>query len=131
MGLRVARLRAVVLLAVLGLAGCTGADKPAANAELVPPPTNYKRQIAVFLREHLTDRADFHGAQVAPPALKQVGPSQHYVVCMRFNGHGERKDKVAIYLGSSVAQFIDAKPELCGDAVFQPFQDLEDITPPI
>jgi hypothetical protein len=84
----------------------------------------------MYLRTELTDRADFRGALIAEPAMKPVGASQHYVVCLRFNGHNQRKDKAIVYLDGQVTQFVDSKPEQCGGAVFAPFQTLDDITPP-
>ena len=44
-------------------------------------PTNYRGTLVTFLRQSLTDRSDFHCVTIAEPALKPVGPSQHYAVC--------------------------------------------------
>ena len=68
---------------------------------------------------------------IAEPALKPVGPSQHYVVCVQFNPRGQIKTtKAAVYLSGQMTQFIDATPEQCADAVYQPFKELEAATPP-
>ena len=120
------------LLASLTAAGCAGGSdpKPPENAQSGPPPAQYKAQIAAFLRTTLVQRADFQGTLIGAPALKPVGQNQHYVVCLKFSPRSEFKEKVVIYLGESIAQFIDASPGQCADAAYQPFQDLEDMMPP-
>jgi hypothetical protein len=35
----------------------------------------------------------------------------------------------AIYLSGNIVQFVDATPEQCGNAPYQPFKELEDVTP--
>jgi hypothetical protein len=131
----IARAGLVILLTAITAAGCNGGfggAKSAPPAQAVDPnayPANYRRQIAGFLQTTLKDRADFGGALIASPALKTVGQNQHYVVCLQLNGHNERKDKVLIYLAGSLQQYVDATPELCGDAAYQPFQELADEMP--
>jgi hypothetical protein len=114
------------------LAGCSfNTQHPA--APVVDPnlfPQNYRKQIAVYLSQELMDRADFRGAQISQPVLKPVGgPTPHYVVCLRFNGHSQIKNKMTIYLAGDIAQFVDAAPEQCSDAVYQPFAELEQVAP--
>jgi hypothetical protein len=122
----------VSLLAAMTVAGCSGfgREKPAPAVDPNAYPTNYRKQIASFLLQTLSDRADFGGALITAPAMKPIGQSQHYVVCLQLNGHNQRRDKVVIYLDGAIQQFIDSKPEQCGDAVYQPFQELADETPP-
>lgn len=118
------------LLVALGAAGCS-LSKPAKPAVQVDPnayPANYRNEIASLLRTMLTNRLDFSGAFISQPVLKQVGDSQHYVVCVQLNG-SEHKDKAAIFLAGGVNQFIQATPELCGDAVYQPFGELAGVVP--
>jgi hypothetical protein len=125
---------AVISTALLAasLAGCSfNTQHPA--APVVDPnlyPQNYRKQVAVFLTTELTDRADFRGARISPPALKPVGgDTPHYVVCLQFNGHSQIKNKMAIYLAGDIVQFIDAAPEQCSDAAYQPFTELEMVIP--
>jgi hypothetical protein len=127
---RLVRAGLAVLLASLTAAGCAGDPKPPENVQSMPPPAKYKAQIATFLRTTLAQRADYQGTLIGAPALKPVGQSQHYVVCLKFNPRSELREKVVIYFGESIAQFVDAKPEQCADAAYQPFQDLEDMMPP-
>jgi len=113
-------------LAASTVAGCSSTKKQAGPApEPNVFPADYRVQIARFLATELTDRADFRGALISAPALKPVGASQHYVVCLQFNGHSQIKNKVAIYLAGDITQFIDAKPEQCADAAYQPYKELE------
>jgi hypothetical protein len=116
------------VLAAVALGGCSGFGKskstPVPEIDPNSYPQDYRRQIALYLMENLKDRADFRRALIAEPALKPVGQSTRYVVCLQFNGNNDRKDKVIIYLGGSLQQYVDAKPEQCGDAQFQPFPEL-------
>jgi len=139
--MNIARATTAVLLAALALAGCSGGlggmfggPKRQQSAVTVDPnlyPSNYRQQIAALLSTQLTDRADFHNALIAPPALKPVAnsPNPHYVVCVQLNGHNRQKSKVVIYLGGAPAQYIDATPQQCGDAAYQPFPELQSHLP--
>jgi hypothetical protein len=119
------------------LAGCGGlGSKPQAqppaptDAQLNVFPQNYRKQIAVYLSQQLLDRADFRGARISQPVLKQVGGSSpRYVVCLQFSGRSEIKNKMALYLAGDITQFIDSTPETCGDAAYQPFTELEQVLP--
>jgi len=125
-----------VALALLSfaVAGCSGFGGPKKeDVVVVDPnqyPANYRTQIVEFLRQSLTNRADFRGAMISPPILKQVGDNPRYVVCMQFNGNSQIKSKVAIYFAGMIAQFIDSTPEQCGDAAYQPFKELGAALPP-
>ena len=112
-----------VLLSV-ALAGCGSAKKDDAAIDPNALPNNYRIQISQFLAQSLTTRADFRGALISTPVLKPVGDSQRYVVCVQLNGGGQAKNKVAIYFGGQMSQFVDATPELCGDATYTPFKEL-------
>jgi hypothetical protein len=122
-----------MLSAALALAGCSGGlgfggpkraqPDVVVNANLYP--ANYRAQIAVMLRTLLANRADFN-ALISPPMLKPVADSSnlHYVVCLQFSRPDGPKTKVVIYLGGSPTQYIDATPQQCADAAYQPFTEL-------
>ena len=121
------------LLVAALLAACSGGfggfgSKPAPATVVNPDPypANYRQQVASVLIMNLTDRADFRGALIAPPALKPVanGQSQHYVVCLQLTGHNERRTKVVIYLEGKPNEFLDATPEQCAGAAYQPYTEL-------
>jgi hypothetical protein len=127
----VQRAIAVLLMAAGTLAGCSGFNKKQEPAAVDPNvlPGNYRTQIATFLRQSLTHRADFRGAMISEPALKPVGGSQHYVVCVQFNPRSSIKTKAAVYLAGQMTQFVDAAPEQCENAVFTPFKELDAAVP--
>ena len=121
-----------VLLAAMTLAGCSGFGGAKKQESLADPnayPANYRTQITAFLRQSLTNRADFRGALISPPALKPVGDSQRYIVCVQFNPNSQIKSKVAIYFAGMISQFIDSTPDQCGDAAYQPFPELAAASP--
>lgn len=129
----------VFLSAVLALAGCSGGSifggpKPA-KQEAIPDvnayPANYRTQVVTLLRMALRNPNYFVGALIAPPALKPVPNSQiqHYVVCLQFGGQTGRRTKVIVYLAGEPNEFVDATPEECGDAAYQPFPELQAARP--
>jgi hypothetical protein len=116
-----------LLAATIALAGCSSFGKQKPAAPPVDPnlyPANYRNQIAGYLLTELKDRADFFNALISAPAIKPVQQSQHYVVCVQFNGHNEHRTKVLIYLGGALQEYLDPTPEQCGDAVYQPYPEL-------
>jgi len=126
---------AALLLAALALAGCGGGfggpkrEQPEVVVDPNAYPVNYRKQVVSILLASLTDRADYQGALIAAPQLKPIGQSQHYVVCLQLNGHNQRKDKMVVFLEGVPTQFIDAKPEFCADAAYQPYGELQDMMP--
>lgn len=121
----------VLLLAAAALGGCSG-DKKNPTATIADPnpfPSRYRIQIASLLSTNWKDAGDFYGALVSQPALKKVGDAEHYVVCVQLNGHNQRKTKVAIYLSASITQFVDAPEDMCADAAYQPFPELQAVAP--
>jgi hypothetical protein len=121
----------VLMLAAGALAGCSGFNKPQQVATPDPNvfPANYRSSLLAFLRQSLTNRSDFRGAMLSEPAMKPVGQSQHYVVCVQFNPQSKIKTKAAVYLSGQMTQFIDAAPEQCTDVAYQPFKELEAANP--
>jgi hypothetical protein len=128
MAVTIARTGIALLLASLAIVGCSNTPKPAADATVMP--TDYRNQIATYLGLVVTDRADFHNSMIGAPVLKPVGSSDHYIVCVMLNGHNQHKEKVVIYLGTMVNQFVDATPGQCADTAYQPFKELAVLLPP-
>jgi len=118
----------VLVMAAVALGGCS-ARKEQQAVDPNALPTNYRSTLVAFLRQSLTNRADFRGAMISEPALKPVGPSQHYIVCIQFNPRSQIKTKAAVFLSGQMTQFIDASPEQCADAVFSPFKELDAAIP--
>ncbi len=123
-----ARAGMVILLASLSVTGCSGLGGRKAAPPVDPNayPANYRSEIVSLLTTTLTDPGDFQGALIAPPTMRPVpdGREQHYVVCLQLNGHNETKNKVVIYLDGSPNEFVDATPEECTGAAYQPFPEL-------
>jgi len=117
-----------LLPALLAVAGCSNTPKPVADANVLP--TDYRNEVATYLGQVVIDRADFRNSMIGPPVLKQVGASEHYIVCVMLNGHNQHKEKVAIYLGANINQFVDAAPGQCADTAYQPFKELAALLPP-
>jgi hypothetical protein len=129
---------AALLLAAGALGACSGGlaglGSKRAPAPVVDPnayPADYRRQIATLLVMNLHDRADYRGAFIAAPALKPVAESQtqHYVVCVLLTGHNDKRNKAVVYLEGRPNQFIDATPQQCDGAAYQPFTELESEVP--
>lgn len=133
--MRIARANTIALLVSLSLSGCSGGTggltraRPDAAADANAYPSSYRQQIVALLTTTLEDRRDYRGVLIAEPALKPVGGSQHYVVCLRFNARSQLKDRVVVYLGNVPMQFVEAKPEQCAGAAYQPFTELEGAIP--
>ena len=119
---------ALLLAASVVIAGCSSTPKPAADANVLP--TDYRNQVATYLGQVVSDRADFRSSLIGAPVLKQVGASEHYVVCVMLNGRNQHKEKLVIYLGANINQFLDATPGQCADAAYQPFKELAALLPP-
>ena len=124
--MKIACLKATLLLASVAIAGCS-TPKPAVDPNVMP--TDYRNQIATYLSQLLTDRADFRLSLIGAPVLKPVGASEHYIVCVMLNGRNQHKEKVVIYLGPNINQFVDATPGQCADAAYQPFKELAVLLP--
>ena len=125
--MKIACLKATLLLASVAIAGCS-TPKPAVDPNVMP--TDYRNQIATYLSQLLTDRADFRLSLIGAPVLKPVGASEHYIVCVMLNGRNQHKEKIVIYLGANINQFLDATPGQCADAAYQPFKELAALLPP-
>lgn len=127
--MRVHRAILVLMLAAGALAGCSSKSK---DQQVIDPnivPTNYRSTLVAFLRQSITNRSDFRGAMISEPAIKPVEGSQHYVVCVQFNPRSQIKTKAAVFLSGQMTQFVDAAPEQCEGAAYQPFKELDTASP--
>jgi hypothetical protein len=126
--MKIACLKVTLLLAAVAIAGCSNTPKPVADANVLP--TDYRNEVATYLGQVVIDRADFRNSMIGTPVLKQVGASEHYIVCVMLNGHNQHKEKIVIYLGTNINQFVDATPGQCADTAYQPFKELAALLPP-
>jgi hypothetical protein len=144
MGKRMAA-RLVASLAAAVLAGCA-TDIGPTSAELKARwdaeniyPQSYRQDLLAFLRTYLNDPAHVRGAAVSQPQLKYIGPGDRYVSCVRFNARNTdgkyvgSKDGAATFVSGKLERFFDTPKELrelelCKDAAFAPFPELERLT---
>ena len=117
----------VLVMAAVALGGCTRKEQQVVDPNALP--TNYRSTLVAFLRQSLTNRADFRGAMISEPVLKPIGESQHYIVCIQFNPRSQIKTKAAVFLSGQMTQFIDASPEQCANVVYSPFKELDAAIP--
>lgn len=132
------------LLAALMLGGCASDDTGPSASELKARweaqnvyPASYKADLLAFLRTYLNDPSNVRAAAVTAPFLKSAGPGDRFIVCVRYNARNTdgkylgSKDGAAIYVSAKLDRFIDVPRdvrELCRDAVFGPFPELEKLT---
>ena len=141
------RLRLALLAAGLAamLGGCTTDIGPTA-AELKARwesenvfPQNYRKDLLAFMRTYLNDPAHVREAVVSQPVLKYIGPGDRYVSCVRFNARNTdgkyqgSKEGAATFVSRKLERFFDTPKELrqlelCKDATFAPFPELERLT---
>jgi hypothetical protein len=142
MGMRGSAFGLVLLASMLG--GCASDPLEPSASELKARwdaqnvfPTNYKSDLLAYLRTYLNDPTHVRSAAVSAPFLKAAGPGERYMVCVRYNARNTdgkymgAKDGVAIYVSAKLDQFIDMPrevKELCKDAAFTPFPELEKLT---
>jgi len=132
---------AAALAAMLALGGCGGSsglpdltkerEKPAVDPNLFP--SDFKRKVRDTLRQNLTNWKDVRDGSISEPVLKPISGTTRYVVCARYNEKSGNayvgiKESAAIFLGGEVTQFIDSTRELCGNAIFQRFPEIESNT---
>lgn len=129
-----------ILAAALALSGCGGSsglpdltkerEKPVVDPNLFP--SDYKRKVRDTLRQNLTtvNWKDVRDGGISEPVLRPMSNTTRYVVCVRYNEKSGNayvgiKESAAIFIGGEVTQFIDSTRELCGNAVFQRFPEIE------
>jgi hypothetical protein len=135
-------MRWLALLAVLVVGGCATEVGPSAGevkaqweAQNVFP-QNYKNDLIAFLRTYINDPTHIRAAGVSQPQLKNIGPGDRYVACVRYTArvdgkYAGPKDGAATYVSGKLDRFLDSRKEvqeLCKDAAFAPFPELEKIT---
>ncbi len=138
--------RIVLLMAAaatVALGGCATEVGPS-SAELKAKwdaenvfPQAYRQDLLAYLRTYLNDPSHVRGAAVSQPQLKYIGPGDRYVACVRFNARNTdgkyqgSKDGAAVYVAGKLDRFFDIPKdvrELCKDAAFAPFPELEKLT---
>lgn len=120
-----------VLCAGIMVAGCSnwnygrGPEPPPIDPNIYP--SAYETELITFLRDYLTSPNDFRAVSISAPALKPFESIDRYVVCVRLESLS--KEKVAIFNGGRISQFIDATPPYCGGVAYRHFAELEAARP--
>jgi len=135
---RVGRFCAACLLLAVATAmgGCTvghllGDDSGKADDPRNPRPVNYKPDIVATLRVYLNNPLEITDASVSEPLLQSIGGYDRYVVCVRLNAKKSdgqftgAKEYVAVFVNGRLDRMIDAKPEQCSTAQYQPFPEAQ------
>jgi hypothetical protein len=126
-----------LLAAGLSLAACStfghhGDHEGGAEANAYP--ANYRPDLIAFMQSYLNNPSGVRDAQIAEPALKPVGSSQRYVVCIKYNARNKEgaylgvKESAAVYLRGRFNQLVDATDDTCKGALYQPFPELMSLT---
>jgi len=125
----------VAFAAMLALGGCSGLpdltkerEKPVVDPNVFP--SDFKRKVRDTLRQNLTNLKDVRDGSISEPVLKPISGTTRYVVCARYNEKSGNayvgiKESAAIFLGGEVTQFLDSTRELCGNAIYQRFPEIE------
>ena len=122
----------------LALGGC-GHDYrsiepvPPTDEELNVPPANYKTDIRGAMHAYLIDPTGIRDSAISTPAVKPVGNSQRYIVCLRFNAkrgnsYAGVKEVAAVFVYGRFDRFVDTAHEACADAAYAPFPELGKLT---
>jgi hypothetical protein len=100
-------------------------------------PANYKSEILGAMHAYLNDPTGIRDPGLAEPALKPVNGTNHYVVCLRYNGKKNAKeyagsrDIAAVFIAGRFDHFVDTPNtanEICAGATYAPFPELGKLT---
>ena len=98
-----------------------------------PYPSNYRADLLAFMRTYLNDPQAVRDAAIAEPVQKTVGRKQRYVACIRYTASGQGdgsggRDRAALYLDGRMERLIEKAHELCADATYAPFPEMEKLS---
>ncbi len=127
-------LAGLLLGAMLCLGGCAGHHRDAGNGGdegINAFPANYKADILAAMHAYFNDPTGIRDASIAAPALKTVGETTRYVVCVHFNAkqngtsYAGARDFAAVFVGGRFDRFVETPREQCAGASYGPFPELE------
>jgi len=113
-------------LACVALVGCSLFEQK--KEEKIDPnlfPVDHRAKIVSILKVQLRDRSGYLGALISPPVLKPFGTENRYVACVRIVNGSKPGEKMAVFFGGELNQFVDAEPAVCAGAAYEPFRELE------
>ena len=127
------------VLTGVALAACSSVEKDYSGPETQGGasvnifPEKYRAEILAYQRSYLNDPTGIRSAAISQPAVRKVGSVERYVVCVRFNakqpsgGYAGVREHMAIFLAGKLDQ-MGVTRELCKDAAYEPFPELERLT---
>ena len=130
--MRSAALHFTALAFSLTLTGCNSdwlaARDRALNANTTPPGPNYKADVVAFMRTYLNDPTGVRDAYISEPVLRPLENADRYSLCLRYTArNAASKDSLVLFREGRLDRIIDAAKEVCKDAAYQPFRELEQL----
>jgi hypothetical protein len=119
----------VALLAITLCACSSFGEKKNVDENVYP--ADYKVKIREWLALQLDDPKSIRDAYIAEPALKARGAVTRYIVCIKFDSKDARgqyqgnKEFAAFYYSGQITQIAEATRELCENALYRPYPELE------
>jgi hypothetical protein len=98
-------------------------------------PAHYKADILAAMHVYLNDPTGIRDAEVSTPALKQAGGQTRYVACVKFDpkknstDYAGIKELAAVYLAGRFDHFVETAKDLCADAIYAAFPELQKLPP--
>lgn len=140
-----ARLRGAFAVAASALvAACASDPGSVMVGEPNARPARYREEILAYLKTYLNDPTGVREAFITEPALRAIpgfGVGQgigtrtvaveRYMVCLRFNAKNSlgryegSRDRFAVFLDGRFDTLAPARADICKDANWQPFPELE------
>jgi hypothetical protein len=117
----------LVLALAAAVAGCSEfgfGTQPDKRVDANKFPENYKQDLLTYVRAHPAELLNVREASISAPALNQFGTESRYFICLRATSPDWRKEKMVIFFGGRMNQFVDADNQHCGAAQYQPFPEL-------
>ena len=130
-------LRWVAVALSLGLAGCNSEWIRERNRGIeanTAKPVSFKDDILAFMRTYLNNPTGVRDAFVSEPALRAFEGADRYSSCLRYtarkaNGqYAAGKDSLVLFRDGRLDRIVDNAREVCKDATFQPFRELEQLS---
>ena len=136
---RLAGIMAGLALIILGGCAHNGSETGVpGDPDVNIVPTNYKNDILAAMHAYLSDPTGIRDAGIAEPALKSLGGSKRFVVCVRYNAKKGRneyigvKEVAAVFVAGRFDRFVetahDTANDECAGATYAAFPELEKLS---
>jgi hypothetical protein len=116
----------------LALAACSNMGyKPPPEPDPQLRPDDYRKQIIEMMPKLIEDPSGMRDTGITELALTPVGSSTLYAACVRYRPRKSRteydtlQERLAVFHGGSLAQFVLASSGQCAKAAYRPFPELE------